>query len=50
VVSTAHRTGGALIHSDAGYGMGEPGLTVTLVGTLLTLLDTVDHQFAMVTP
>ena len=66
---------GALIHSDAGFGMGEPGLTVTLaksqlVGVLATakldsvshagdprlllsllqLLDTVDHQFAMVTP
>jgi len=66
---------GALIHSDAGYGMGEPTLTVTLakpqligviatgkldsvshVGdatvllTLLGLLDTVDHQFPMVTP
>jgi alkyl sulfatase BDS1-like metallo-beta-lactamase superfamily hydrolase len=66
---------GALIHSDAGYGMGEPTLTVTLakpqligviatgkldavshIGdaavllTLLGLLDTVDHQFPMVSP
>ncbi|HEY5840645.1 MAG TPA: alkyl sulfatase dimerization domain-containing protein, partial [Mycobacterium sp.] len=66
---------GALIHSDAGYGMGDPGLTITLVkpqligviatgkldgfntegdsgllGTLLGLLDSVDHQFAIVTP
>ena len=66
---------GALIHSDAGYGMGEPGLTITLVKpqligvigtgkleavsadgdagplrTLLSLLDSVDHQFAIVTP
>jgi len=66
---------GALIHSDAGYGMGEPGLTITLVKpqligvigtgkldavtadgdtglvrTLLGLLDSVDHQFPIVTP
>jgi alkyl sulfatase BDS1-like metallo-beta-lactamase superfamily hydrolase len=66
---------GALIHADAGHGMGEPALTVTLtkpallgvlgtgrldglthtgdaglVATLLGLLDTVDHQFPMVTP
>ncbi len=66
---------GALIHGDAGYGGGDPTLTVTLtkaqmlgilaghgledvqsdgdttvLGTLLGLLDTVDHSFAMVTP
>ncbi len=66
---------GALIHSDAGYGMSEPTLTITLrksqligviatgkldgvsfegdatvVGTVLGLLDRVDHQFPMVTP
>ena len=66
---------GALIHADAGHGMGEPALTVTLtepallgvlgtgrldgltytgdaglVPTLLGLLDTVDHQFPIVTP
>ena len=66
---------GALIHADAGYGMGEPVLTVTLakdsligiiatgkldsvahtgdagaVATLLGLVDSVDHQFPIVTP
>ncbi len=66
---------GALIHADAGYGGGEPKLTVTLAKldilkvvvtasvdsvthtgdasqwpTLLGLLDTVDHQFPIVTP
>jgi len=66
---------GALIHSDAGYGMGTPTLTITLtkrqflgviasgsldgvshdgdatlLPTLLGLVDSVDHQFAMVTP
>ena len=66
---------GAFIHADAGYGGGEPTLTVTLtkgqmlgilaghglegvrsdgdtavLGTLLGLLDSVDHSFAMVTP
>jgi alkyl sulfatase BDS1-like metallo-beta-lactamase superfamily hydrolase len=66
---------GALIHADAGYGSGEPGLTVTLarpqligviatgkldavqqqgdaslIATLLGLLDSVDHQFPIVTP
>jgi alkyl sulfatase BDS1-like metallo-beta-lactamase superfamily hydrolase len=66
---------GALIHADAGYGSGDPGLTVTLtkpqllgvvgtgkldgvqhagdaglVGTLLSLVDRVDNQFAVVTP
>jgi alkyl sulfatase BDS1-like metallo-beta-lactamase superfamily hydrolase len=66
---------GALIHADAGYGSGEPGLTITLakpqligviatgkldavqhegdaslIPTLLGLLDSVDHQFPIVTP
>jgi alkyl sulfatase BDS1-like metallo-beta-lactamase superfamily hydrolase len=66
---------GAFIHSDAGYGGGDPQLTLTLtkpqllgllagggldgiehtgdpgvLPTLLGLLDTVDHQFAIVTP
>jgi alkyl sulfatase BDS1-like metallo-beta-lactamase superfamily hydrolase len=66
---------GALIHSDAGYGMGDPTLTITLrkpqligviatgkldsvshdgdagvIGTLLGLVDSVDHQFPIVTP
>ena len=66
---------GALIHADAGYGSGQPGLTITLakpqligviatgkldvvqhegdaslIPTLLGLLDSVDHQFPIVTP
>jgi alkyl sulfatase BDS1-like metallo-beta-lactamase superfamily hydrolase len=66
---------GALIHADAGYGGGDPKLTLTLtklqmlgllggkglegiehtgdpsvLPILLGLLDTVDHQFPMVTP
>ena len=66
---------GALIHADAGYGGGDPKLTLTLtklqmlgllggkgldgiehsgdpsvLPTLLGLLDTVDHQFPVVTP
>ena len=66
---------GALIHADAGYGGGQPDLTITLakpqligviatgkldgvqhegdaslIPTLLGLLDSVDHQFPIVTP